>query len=93
MPFFLFQTRDGLLLVSCKRPMPIGGMYKNDDAAMRSIFFFMIGGNFEVPFKAEGSSVVVHIPSPATNLLLGPLCLATRCLDNMCLECLCLTSL
>lgn len=28
-------------------------MYKNDDAAMRSIFFFMIGGNFEVPFKAE----------------------------------------
>ena len=71
----------------------IGGMYKNDDTAMRSIFFFMIRGNFEVPFKAEGSSVVVHIPSPATNLLLGPLCLATRCLDNMCLECLCLTSL
>ena len=32
--------------------MPIGGMFKNDDAAMRSIFFFMIGGNFEVPFKA-----------------------------------------
>jgi hypothetical protein len=73
--------------------MPIGGMYKNDDAAMRSNFFFMTGGNFEVPFKAEGPSVVVHIPSPATNLLLGPLCLATRCLDNMCLECLCLTSL
>jgi len=28
------------------------GHVQNDDAAMRSIFFFMIGGNFEVPFKA-----------------------------------------
>ena len=30
----------------------IGDKYKNDDAATSSIFFFAIGGNFEVSFKA-----------------------------------------
>ena len=77
------RHRDMILKVCSYLKTIIGDKYKNDDAATRSIFFFAIGGNFEVSFKAATDIALKVRPWSCTFAHLQRTCSLNLCVLHL----------
>jgi hypothetical protein len=74
---------DMILKVCSYLKTIIWDKYKNDDAATRSIFFFAIGGNFEVSFKAATDIALKVRPWSCTFAHLQRTCSLNLCVLHL----------
>jgi len=77
------RHRDMILKVCSYLKTIIWDKYKNDDAATRSIFFFSIGGNFEVSFKAATDIALKVRPWSCTFAHLQRTCSLNLCVLHL----------
>ena len=77
------RHRDMILKVCSYLKTIIWDKYKNDDAATSSIFFFAIGGNFEVSFKAATDIALKVRPWSCTFAHLQRTCSLNLCVLHL----------